>query len=73
MIYTESDPSGGWWIESEGQGGQSMPNLVIDHLLIGALDHFAEKARTSRVVIIACGVNLLLSPIRKGVMEALQR
>jgi hypothetical protein len=71
VIYTESDPRGGWWFTSENGGGQTSPGSVLRHLLVGALDDVADKALSAQAIAVTCGINLLMPQERKSVMEAL--
>jgi hypothetical protein len=73
VIYTESDPRGGWWFTSKDGGGRESPNLILHQLLVVALDDVADQALSAQVIMVTCGINLQIPQERKLVAESLSR
>ncbi|KAG8706921.1 hypothetical protein FRC08_000791 [Ceratobasidium sp. 394] len=69
MIYTESDPRGGWWIDSGSSAGRATPDEVLPHLLDSALKGWAEKSKGAYVVVISCGMNLQILEERRQLIK----
>lgn len=65
LLFTESNPGGGWWISEDGQDNEG----VILESLLETYDQIAEQALSARIFLSACGLNLHGS----GVMADIER
>ncbi|KAG9099178.1 hypothetical protein FRC06_005546 [Ceratobasidium sp. 370] len=68
VLYTESNPGGGWWFGD----GQSDEALMLEGLLT-PYDQIARKASSARLFTIACGLNLAGSKVISNIKRALNR
>jgi hypothetical protein len=73
VIYTESDPQGGWWFTSKDGGGRVAPDVFLHHMLVVSLDDVADQALSAHVIMVTCGVNLVISEECKLITELLSR
>lgn len=73
ILYTESDPSGGWWFSSEDEGAQAPADEILGRLLLDALGDLAALSLGAHMVVVSCGVNLLLPEERKEIMKCLKQ
>ncbi|KAG8731063.1 hypothetical protein FRC10_002062 [Ceratobasidium sp. 414] len=73
ILFTESDPRGGWWIDSGSNAGRAGPEEILPHLLDQALEGWAEKSLAAHVVIVSCGLNLQNPEERQKIIGALSK
>jgi hypothetical protein len=64
FIVTESDPKGGWWQTSDLDvgGRSSVYEQSLMTLCLSPLGRLAKDAVSSRVFVVACGVNISATP-----------
>jgi hypothetical protein len=69
MLFTESNPGGGWWFAEDAQAkeGEAL------ELLLEPYDHIAKLALSARIFPIACGLNLAGSGVMGDVERTLNR
>lgn len=68
IIMTESDPTGGWWVDDGETFAQSSERDVLNYYLEG-MQCWAEEAVSAHVIIPACGANLALDDSRQQVIS----
>lgn len=65
---TESDPSGGWWWNDEGQDSES----VWLRGMLGTYQDLANKAISARIFGLCCGINLACPGVVGEITNALK-
>ncbi|KAG8774396.1 hypothetical protein FRC12_001992 [Ceratobasidium sp. 428] len=73
LFFTESDPRGGWWIESaegEGTGGRATEQKFIKYHTNNLMP-LASEAATARIFAVTCGMNMFNDDSIRRIYEAL--
>ncbi|KAG8691128.1 hypothetical protein FRC11_006613 [Ceratobasidium sp. 423] len=73
MIMTESDPRGGWWFsdDKDAQGRLRADEAQVLGPYLKTLQPLAERAKSARIFIFACGTNINGSAVVESLWKML--